>query len=172
MASNRNHNPGAGTADLVGRAREGDTTAFRLLFEQYKNPVYNFIYRMLGRRQDAEDVLQEVFVKIFQKLPTLHNPEAFSGWLFTTARDETINHLRRKKRHLFDSLDQLQPNARENTLSQAGGHSPSPEKHTALREREVAEILGCTVANVKLRVFRARAVLNKKLKPYLQATGT
>jgi len=180
----------------IQRASQGNTEAFHRLYELYKLPVFHFITRMVGKPEDAEDITQEVFVRIYQRLPSLREPKAFSSWLFTTARNESINYLRKKGRRQASSLDAMQ----ENTMLPQPMHQNS-EKHnpeqiaaegemasvvqqalSAIPEinrsafvlgvlegysyKEVAEILGCSVNNVKLRVFRARALLSQKLKPY------
>ena len=65
--------PAAPDYALIEQARQRQPEAFRKLFEIYKTPVYNFVARMTGRPQDAEDVVQEVFVKMYNKLATLRD---------------------------------------------------------------------------------------------------
>lgn len=181
---------------LVEKASSGDTASFHKLFEHYQQPVFNFITRIVGRPDDAEDITQEVFVRIYRKLPSLREPKAFSTWLFTTARNESINHLRRKGRQQHSSLEAMQENVvnikplnknpdkhnPERIATESEMHSIVQQALNAIPEinrsafvlgvlegysyKEVAETLGCSVTNVKLRVFRARALLSQKLRPY------
>jgi RNA polymerase sigma-70 factor (ECF subfamily) len=185
--------------ELIGRAKSGDTEAFRRLFEQYKQPVFNFIVRMTGHRQDAEDILQEVFVKVYRNLSALRDAQAFKGWLFSTAKNESINHLRKHRQRQLDSLEKWHEGKMEPMTWNDDPHHANPEHKTADAEmqevvqrvlnevpeiyrvafilgvlegysyKEVAKILGCSVNNVKSRVFRARAMMSQKLRPYFQA---
>jgi RNA polymerase sigma-70 factor (ECF subfamily) len=84
--------------DLMLLFQKGNPHAFALLFEKYRGPLFNFIYRMLGsQRNAAEDLMQEVFVKI-AGARDLYEPRAkFSTWLFTIARNHCINHLRSRR---------------------------------------------------------------------------
>jgi len=91
--------------DLIQRSQSGDEQAFAALFHQYKNLVYKTAYLILGDAHEAEDVLQEVFIKVYRSLHTFQPKKgAFTTWLYRI----TINHClnRRRKRHLsFSSLD-------------------------------------------------------------------
>jgi RNA polymerase sigma-70 factor (ECF subfamily) len=189
--------PAAPDHALIEQARQRQPEAFRKLFEIYKTPVYNFVARMIGQPQDAEDVVQEVFVKIYNKLATLRETRYFTTWLFSIAKHEAFNfarkHRNRKRRVLADSEAM---NEQEET---APLHDHQPEREIFDRElddllqealnavpeinraafilgvleeysyKEVAEMLGCSENNVKSRVFRARAVIGEKLGPYLKA---
>ena len=81
-------------------AAKGDETAFQDLFEAYQKPIFNFIYRMLGCLHDAADSTQEVFFKMYQRLTTLKEPEHFSTWLFSIAKNEAISAVRRNKKRV------------------------------------------------------------------------
>jgi len=90
--------PELGDNDLMVLFQKGNPHAFELLFAKYRGPLFSFIYRMLGSRQDAaEDLMQEVFVKI-AGARDLYEPRAkFSTWLFAIARNHCINHLRSRR---------------------------------------------------------------------------
>ena len=83
---------------LVERAQQGDTEAFTLLVRRYQQPVIHFCYRMLASAQDAEDVAQETFVRLYRYLDRLQPDAKFSTVLFGIARNLTLNHLRDTKR--------------------------------------------------------------------------
>ncbi|MFQ5708714.1 MAG: RNA polymerase sigma factor [bacterium] len=184
--------------ELIEKAKQGETEAFRQLYEGYKIGVFNFILHMVGQRQDAEDILQDVFVKMHKKLPGLRETRYFSTWLFSIAKNEAINYSKRNRRRLHEAIDDSEgcPGTQSGhwVVSKIG----DPQREAANREleaqvesalakvpelyraafvlgvlegysyKEVADILGCTVNNVKSRVFRARAVLSVELKPYFE----
>ncbi|MCA9742607.1 MAG: sigma-70 family RNA polymerase sigma factor [Deferribacteres bacterium] len=183
-------------AALVAQASDGDIDAFRELFERYQSPVFHFITKMVGQPEDAEDITQIVFVRVHRKLASLRDKQAFAKWLFTTARNESINHLRRKNAKQAASLEAMQENKMPVEPKNADHHTYNPEQMAAHRDmddivqqalndipeinrsafvlgvlegysyKEVGAMLGCSVNNVKLRVFRARALLSEKLRPY------
>mgnify|MGYP001012871027 CR=1 FL=1 len=77
---------------LIARAQSGNTEAFATLVRRYQTPVIHFCYRMVGSRQDAEDVAQEVFVRLHRYLARLAPQAKFSTVLFGMARNLTLNH--------------------------------------------------------------------------------
>lgn len=188
----------ADTHELIEQAKAGDTAAFRRLFERHKQPVFNFIARMIGHHHDAEDILQEVFVKVYWNLASLRDAQAFKGWLFSAARNEAINYLRKYRRRRLDSLEKYNADKMELPNVSDDSRHANPEREAvdaelqeAVRQtlnevpeayraafvlgvlegysyKEVGKILGCSVNNVKSRVFRARAVMSEKLRPYFQ----
>lgn len=87
-----------GDTDLMILFQQGDVNAFELLFEKYRRPLFNFISRMLNSRRDAaEDLLQEVFVKV-AGAKEFYEPRAkFSTWMFMIARNHCLNHLRSRR---------------------------------------------------------------------------
>lgn len=187
----------ANEQELIEQTKLGQTDAFRKLFEYYKTPVYNFVVRMIDQPQDAEDVVQEVFVKMYQKLSTLRDSRYFSSWLFRIAKNEAINYSHKHRRWPFDSIDDFNNSQIATLRTDEEAYEKNPQRkvekdeferlvQNALNEmpkhyraafilgviegysyKEVAEILGCSVNNIKARVFRARVVLSQKLSPYL-----
>ncbi len=85
--------------ELVARARAGDANAFVQLVERYQTPVIHFCQRMVGVRQDAEDLAQETFVRVYKHLGTLRKKAEFSTFLFGIARNLALNALRDRARH-------------------------------------------------------------------------
>ncbi|MFQ5640893.1 MAG: RNA polymerase sigma factor [bacterium] len=182
--------------ELIIQAKQGESDAFKKLFEFYSQKVYNFVLRMLGNSHDAEDIVQEVFVKMYRKLPSLRDPDYFSTWLFSVAKNESINFLNRQRRKNMDSIHNESENLAHKLAAKDDMQNPSPQGQSeysdlemhlqaALSEipeinrsafilgviqgysyNEVGKILGCSVSNVKSRVFRARMLLSKKLRPY------
>jgi RNA polymerase sigma-70 factor (ECF subfamily) len=182
-------------AQLIDQARNGNDKAFQNLFEAYQRPVYNFIYRMIGNEEDAEDVTQEVFFKVYKKLASLREAKFFSTWLFSIAKNEAVTASRRKNRRLATSLHEFDDNQEVTVLGDVIVENPEndivnhefeeiiqdilleiPEIYRtafvlgAIQRypyEKVAEMLGCSIGNIKSRVFRARAQIAKKLKQYM-----
>ena len=95
--------------DLITRSQAGDETAFAGLFAQYKNLVYKTAYLMLDEPQEAEDALQEVFLRVHRSLPSYQPAKgAFTTWLYRITVNHCINR-RRGQRLRFLSLDQVRP---------------------------------------------------------------
>ncbi|NOY59701.1 MAG: sigma-70 family RNA polymerase sigma factor [Calditrichaeota bacterium] len=177
---------------IIKKAIEGDEQSFKILFEAYQRPIYNFIFRMLGSQEEAADTTQEVFFKVYKRLSSLRNPDFFSTWLFSIAKNEAITSTRRRKSKNHSSLSDI--DERMLRPLREPDHSYEPDEQVLNKEFEaifqkalleipeiyrvafvlgvlenqpyeqVAKVLGCSVGNIKSRVFRARAHLAKKLK--------
>ncbi len=88
---------------LVGRAQDGDIVSFEALVRAYQGLVFRLAQRMLGDRGDAEDVVQDVFVLVWRRLPTLNDPAVFHGWVYQIATRRCLNVLRTRTRHPYPS---------------------------------------------------------------------
>ncbi len=91
---------------LVERASQGDAYAFEALVEAYEKGVYNLAYRLVPDREDAMDIVQEVFLKAFQALPDFRGDSRFSTWIYRVCVNASLDHLRRKHRVQVFSLDE------------------------------------------------------------------
>jgi RNA polymerase sigma-70 factor (ECF subfamily) len=87
------------------RAKEGDRKAFEEIYQLYHRRIYNAVYGMLGDADDAQDVTQDVFIRLHDALPTLRADEAFSTYLYRIALNLCRDRARRKKRVRFQSMD-------------------------------------------------------------------
>jgi len=178
--------------ELVEQARRGNLGAFHRLYEAYAAPLYAFIHRMTRSHEDAQDLLQNTFVKAYRNLQRFRGDSHFSTWLFSIARNETVSFLRQRKRRNGrqlslteipasgvpslkedDPAENLLSDETEAVLREAVSHLP--EKYRAafllgvvegLPYEEVGKILRCTVPNVKSRIFRARAKLARWLREH------
>lgn len=92
---------------LVDQARDGDMQAFAALVERYQGPVIHFCERMTGSRQEAEDLAQESFIRVYRHLPRLKQQAKFSTLLFGIARNLALNALRDAKRRGRDKQQSL-----------------------------------------------------------------
>ncbi len=83
--------------ELVAAALKGDESAYGELLERFRRPVFSLVYRMIGDREQAEDLAQESFVKAFNNLDSYNPKYRFSSWLFKIANNHAIDHLRRAR---------------------------------------------------------------------------
>jgi len=89
---------------LVRRCLEGDRGAFEAIVGRYEKKVYNVALRMSNNREDAEDITQSVFIKVFENLGSYKESYKFFSWLYRIALNESLNFLGQRKR--FDSMDE------------------------------------------------------------------
>ncbi len=90
---------------LVNDYLKGDETALEILIRRYLKPVYIFAYRQVGNLRDAEDITQEVFIKAWRHLKKFDCNKSFKTWIFSIARNATIDFLRKKKIAPFSELE-------------------------------------------------------------------
>jgi RNA polymerase sigma-70 factor (ECF subfamily) len=91
-------------AALVEQSRQGDMQAFGALVAKYQDRLFNMIFRMCGRRADAEELAQEAFLKALERIGQFRGQSQFYTWLFRIAANLTISHRRRGGRVRFQSL--------------------------------------------------------------------
>ncbi len=172
---------------LIERAAGGDNAAFEELVSRYEKLVYSVTYRMTGNREDALDLSQETFIKVWKSLKFFKFESAFSTWIYRVAGNVCLDFLRRQKRTQsltvsdeevqLDLPDEEQDPARM-VLERAGQEEISgalatlePEYRAALTLRavaglsyqEIADALGVQPGTVKSRISRGRERLRKKL---------
>ena len=171
---------------LMDRVRKGDDSAFEELVSRHYRSVYNLVYRFLLDMADAEDVTQEVFLRVFRASKTYTAKAKFSTWLYTITKNLCFNELRKKRSVKIFSIDEEVlpeiPSAADDPAFEVEKKEirsrvleavkALPEnlriavlllKYHGLSYEEVAEILGCTVNAVKLRIHRAKAFLAKSI---------
>ena len=179
------------------RLANGHDTALNDLMERHATPVFHFLVRMLGNEDDANDLAQETFVRVFRARASFKSSERFSSWLFTIAANLARNQFRWRSRHPNVSLDAEpehngQPlastlpdsaaNPREGALSQeriAAIQAAVNELPEDLREAivlceweelsmaDAAVIAGATPKAIESRLYRARQMLRESLKRWL-----
>jgi RNA polymerase sigma-70 factor, ECF subfamily len=96
-------------AALMLLVKQGDVSAFDRLVEKYKQPVLSLVYRMLRDLTEAEDIAQNVFVQVYKSASRYEISSKFSTWLFTIARNLSLNEIRRRSRHPAESIDATHP---------------------------------------------------------------
>ena len=179
-------------ADLIRRCRTGDPRAFRELVRRYERPVFSVLMRVVRRPEDAEDLAQETFVRVYRALDRYDPERPFTAWLFTIASRLAIDHLRRKRLATV-SLSQSDRDGGEERTIEIEDPGLQPDEVTSHREEEshaqtlidslpehyrivvvlrhqqdlsyeeIAEALELPLGTVKARIHRARALLKDKL---------
>lgn len=159
----------------IERCRAGDLGAYRDLYGRYGQPLLRTAMRMLGRPQEAEDAVQETFLKLFRGIDGFHRGARLSTYLFQILHNTCIDALRKRKPAAPEVEDYEIPDARPShelghSLAQAVDGLPEQMKACFVlfaveqySQDEVAEILGVSVGTVKTSVHRAR----KKLRAWL-----
>src|SRR5438552_18622083 len=84
--------------EVLRRAQRGDERAFALILRAYETPVFNYVYRLTGERTLAEDLTQEVFVRVFQALPRFSGRCKFTTWLSQATKNRVVDQLRARER--------------------------------------------------------------------------
>ncbi len=161
-------------AALIEAFQQGDEFAFVSLYNQHKGAVYGFVYKMLMDRQAAQDVTQDTFIRVYEHRERLVATGAFKSWLFTIARNQCLNYLRKAKR--VDSLEEPDtlPGLRSPSLDLERSDAIRFVNHVLarlstdyrevliLREyqnlsyEDIAAVTRSTVSAVKSRLFKAR----------------
>jgi RNA polymerase sigma-70 factor, ECF subfamily len=160
---------------------------FDNVYAQYDKRVFAYCLYVLGDRDRANDVFQEVFIKTYQSLHTLRDSEKISNWLFRIARNECLNSMKSRqrsdKRHMTieDSETLVRPSASDAIYNDEIEHvhwglsqlSKEYREALVLAEfegfslKEIAELTGASLSNVKVRIHRAKQKLHTLLQPIL-----
>lgn len=122
--------PDAGDDILVAAAQKGDEAALEMLFERYRRPLYAFISRMLnGDTMTSDDIFQDMWIKVMNKLAGYREDGKFAPWLFRIARNQVLEHFRREK-----SRSKIGSVTDDGELPEPVGHSENPVSVLAAKE--------------------------------------
>ncbi len=182
---------------LVERCRANDEAAFNEIVTRYKAKIYNYIYRMTGSSDDAEDLTQEVFIRMYTSIDSFRSHSSLNTWLFRIAGNLCVDRFRRSKnRTAAYSLDEpvagsesgsheipdqtyepqrlLEHVELADQIQQALAQLPEKLRATLILHdvegmpyEEIAQVVGCPLGTVKSRLFNARMQLRQKLTGYL-----
>ncbi len=185
-------------AELVIAAMNGDLRAFDDLVVRYQRQATAVSYRLLNHREDALEVVQDAFLKAYDKLDSLSDPRKFPGWLMRIVSNLSLNRRRRRALRKAASLEQqMQTDEGRAELNRPDPSVATPDQNASAKDvqrmiaeglaelpemqrqalilfsmqkmpqKQVAQILGCSVEAVKWHVFTARKKLKDRLKEYL-----
>jgi RNA polymerase sigma-70 factor (ECF subfamily) len=175
----------------IARAQAGDADGFRTLVERHSRSVFRLAYRMTGNQQDAEDVVQETFLRAFRQLPGFESRCAFSSWIYRIAANYALDLIRSRRRRQTASEPERDP------LTTIPAGDPQPDRlvfsgevrrrveqamslltdqeraafvlrhYEGLSTDEVGETLGINPGAAKHAVFRAVQKLRRSLEPVM-----
>lgn len=179
---------------LLQRCKDGEIGAFDELVQRYQKRVFNFAYGIAGNQDDANDVAQEAFVRVFNSIQTFRGDANFTTWIYRIVTNVYLDERKKSKSHRLTSLDDY-IDLEENSVSrQIEDEGPLPDEVAQSKERnqavrnavnslpdyqriivtlyhlhdmsydEIAEILHLPIGTVKSRLNRARLALAEKLK--------
>jgi RNA polymerase sigma-70 factor (ECF subfamily) len=160
---------------VLRKAQRGDERAFSIIVRTYEQPVYNYVLRLTGDRALAEDLTQEVFLRVFQGLPSFSLRSRFTTWLFQVTKNRVLDELRAIERRpravlALEDIPPLEvvdaPVERSEAIDAVwrAVEALNPDLKMALLLRdvvglsytEIAETLEITLATVKWRIYKAR----------------
>ena len=168
-------------ATLAEAAKRGDPEAFEALIEQTHKAVYGLVYRLVGNHDDAADVMQDTYLRIWRSLRSYRGDAAFATWAYRIAANAAMTHLKRRSReaeavdpadlaHLERAPTQAEAPAESEALDRALARLPMPMRTVLVMKdvygfslAEIAKQVGATEGAVKVRVFRARRRLAEEL---------
>ena len=180
--------------ELMARCAKADHDAFAILVERHQHAVVGTIAKMMGSPVDAEDLAQQVFLRVWKSAPRYKPNAKFTTWLFTITRNLVFNENRRRYRHTEVSMDgtdvatqlaiapspdatpddELQRAELRNAVDRAIAELPENGRMAMILRRyedmpyeEIAKVLKTTVPAIKSLIFRSRAQLKESLASYL-----
>jgi RNA polymerase sigma-70 factor, ECF subfamily len=177
---------------LVKKIKKGDRDAFAQLVELYKDKIYQLAYRMVGNKQEAEDIAQEAFLRVFANIDQYDPGYKFSTWIYRIATNLSIDHLRKRKQvysidRQGDGTDDIDwheriadqaPNPEEQLVKgelqeqvQQALSNLTPKYRSIMILRyiedlslqEISEVVKLPVTTIKTRIHRGREALKQKL---------
>ncbi len=177
--------------DLIERFQNGDLYAFDLIVKRYKEQLLNFVYRFVGNQEEAEDIVQETFLRVYRKRKAYKRIAKFSTWIYTIAGNLSRTELRRRKRRKLFSVSEMGFEDRDFEISddvynpetqvdgviqeeiihrEINNLSPKFREVIILRDvqelsyEEISKIIKVPIGTVKSRVNRGRLKLQSQLK--------
>ncbi|PWI31428.1 RNA polymerase [Flavobacteriaceae bacterium LYZ1037] len=177
---------------LINQITEGDTNAFAILVDRYKDLVFTLALRMLKHREEAEEVSQDTFIKAYKSLSKFKGDSKFSTWIYKVAYNTCLDRIKKNKRKYneiaFDEYTEHQVKTIDNALE----NMVADERKQAIQDclnllpnedgflltlyyfeeqslDEIAKVVGLTANNVKVKLFRSRkklmVILKQRIEP-------
>ncbi|MDO4581994.1 MAG: sigma-70 family RNA polymerase sigma factor [Bacillota bacterium] len=180
---------------LVGLVLEGKITAFEILVNRYQKQIFALAYRLGGDYDEAQDMAQEAFVRIYRELARFDQSRSFFSWMYRVAHNVCINHLHKRPKNTTplddfymaaennSSLDALPPELfeqKEHAQMIGEAIAALPEEYRLplvlkyledMSYQQIAEQMSLPVTTIETRLFRARNMLKKLLAAQLQQSG-
>jgi RNA polymerase sigma factor (sigma-70 family) len=164
---------------LIGRILDGDTSGYAVMVDRYKDLAFTIAFRILGKREDAEEVVQDAFVKAFQNLSSFRQKAKFSTWLYRIIYNTAISKHRQKKPD-WQSIDEITITDNSTEFMAEDEEDRQKILETAMQQLteedrilltlyyvdessvdDLHNVLSISKANVKIKLFRARKKLQE-----------
>lgn len=171
--------------EIIESIRKGNQSDFALLVDRHKNKAFSLLCRMLKNKMEAEEVLQDCFLKAFRSLGSFRNESKFSTWFFRIVYNTALTRLSAKKRKIeteMSSIDEMVNIRSESDFRITESNDVSEYIHEIIEQlpanyvsvinmfyldgmscEEIADVMNATVNNVKVMLYRARNVLRDLL---------
>jgi RNA polymerase sigma-70 factor (ECF subfamily) len=182
--------------DLVAQAQQGDEFAFQALYRRFSRTVYTVAHHMLGNHHDADEVMQETFIRVFKNLPRLRSPQAFTAWIYQITVNLCMDYRKVRSRSRWEPLEAdedrqshfelatakwirnpqqvLENKELLSHITAAIESLPGQQKAVillheveGLSKKMISEILECSLVTVRTNLHHARKKLRRKLLKYL-----
>ena len=171
--------------DCIKRVKAGDFRAFSYIVSEYRQMVFTIVFKIINNREDAEDVTQEIFIKVFKSLYSFKEESELSTWLYRIAYNTTLSEIRKRK-IVFASFDNDFSNLKEEEIDDNTEDTTTEERILHLEQalktlppedaflitmfylenqsiEEIGKISNLSQANVKVRLHRIRKKLAVKI---------
>ncbi len=174
--------------ETIERAKKGDMFAFEQIISEFEKPLWNYLVRLSGSKDDAEDLIQDTFVKVYKHIKTIDSTKNIKSWIYTIATNTAYDYLRKRKREALVELDEEYETNAENTAY----YSVSVEENMESKDvsaaidrldvlykgpillyykdgfsyEEISEMLSIPINTLKTRLSRAKKQLATLLVNY------
>ncbi|RKR10092.1 RNA polymerase sigma-70 factor (ECF subfamily) [Flavobacterium sp. 90] len=180
----------------IDKILQGETNAFAVLVDRYKNMIYTLALKMIKNKEEAEEVAQDTFIKVYNSLEKFKGDSKFSTWIYKIAYNTCLDNLKKNKKedlnisiddfsaHLIKTMDNalsaLEDKERKQTIQKCLNLLPSEENFLLTlfyfedqSLEEIGKIMSINANNVKVKLFRSRqklaVILKKQLEPEIVA---
>jgi RNA polymerase sigma-70 factor (ECF subfamily) len=181
--------------EVISRCQRGDQEALKEIFDKYHKKVYRIAYGVVRQREEALDIVQEVFIKLFRSIKNFKGRSHFYTYLYRMVMNTAIDHARKKGKQLISSLDEegsfepsdevekgperiLLQKELEERVKRAMDKLPAEQKAAlifrdveGLSYQEMAEAMGCSIGTVMSRLHYGRKKMQELLKDYVELHG-
>ena len=180
---------------MISRCQQGDQEALKEIFDKYHKKVYRIAYGVVRQREEALDIVQEVFIKLFRSIKNFKGRSQFYTYLYRMVMNTAIDHARKTGKQFISSLDEegsfepsdniekgpervLLQKELEERVKSAMNKLPAEQKAAlifrdveGLSYQEMAEAMGCSIGTVMSRLHYGRKRIQELLKDYVELPG-
>lgn len=174
--------------EVIQSVRDGNTHNFEIIVDRYKKPLLNFIFKMISDYEEAQNITQDVFFKVFKSLNRYQKKDNFQAYIFTIARNLTINNIKKRKRMVFlsqlttgkrdeeyfshelDFQSRIEKKSQDRQLTMAINSLKENQKIALILKvylefsyKKIADITGWSIPKIETLISRAKSQLRNKI---------